>query len=123
MADPSTYGKRTDGTPKGLGFFGEIPRQDDPKSFSTELSATMNLGGKDILLPLLVPTLTHEEITALVAGQAPTKAMYDKAAVHAIERLKAGKSPFAGAGEQVPLPTSQKESFTQGFQQEQQNLR
>lgn len=123
MPDPSTDDKRTDGTAKGPGFFGKIPRQDDPKSFSTELSASMNIGGTDILLPLLVPTLTHEEITALVAGQAPSKAIYDKAAVHAIERLKAGKSPFAGTGEQRPLPVSQNESFTQGFQQEQQNLR
>jgi len=47
-----SYGAREDGTPKGPGFFGEVPRLDDPEMFSGELSATGDLktpDGKPVL--------------------------------------------------------------------------
>lgn len=119
-----SYGKRTDGTPKGLGYFGEIPNGDNPENYSTELSIEANFGGKNVLLPLIVPTLTHSELTLITNRQASAdpknKAavdqIYEKAMNFAAERMKAGKSPYAAPEEVMPLPKSEEESFTQGFQ-------
>jgi hypothetical protein len=123
-----TYGLREDGTPKGPGFFGEIPRTDNPTMFSGELSATGDLktpDGKPVLFPLLVPTLTRDEVNSLVStdklnsgdpkAQAMEQAIYQKAQAFAAQRLAQGLSPFAGHGEQRPLPG---EAFRQGFQEE-----
>lgn len=89
------YGVRPDGTPKGRGYFGELPRTDDPSMISTELSEDMELDGQTILYPLIVPTLTRDELAVLLAGQPPTDAIRQKAQAHAIERLKLGRNPFA----------------------------
>lgn len=107
------YGKRPDGTPKGTGFFGEIPRPDG--KISTELSADVDIDGKNIAFPLLVPSLSLEEINHLVSGNPPTPQIYDKAIGFAVERMKAGLSPFAGQGEQVPLPKPAEQEFQEGF--------
>jgi hypothetical protein len=111
------YGPREDGTPKGEGFFGKIPRKDDPKAFSTELSASTDfkINGRTVLFPLLVPTLTREEIDALVSGQPPTPDIYNKAEEFAKARLRKGLSPFAAHGEQVPLPQSEEDAMQTGF--------
>lgn len=95
------YGKREDGTNKGLGFFGGIPTKNGQKM--TELSFEAD----GIFAPLLVPTLTREEINLLVSGQKPTEAIYKKAIAHAKKRITEGKSPFANEGEQqsIPLPS------------------
>lgn len=115
-SQPTDYGKRVDGTPKGLGFFGEIKRADDPKMISTELSATFEIAGKTVLMPLLVPTLSRDEINALVSGDKnATKEIYDKAFQHGIARIQAGKSPFADTGEQVPLPQTQEEAMQSAY--------
>jgi hypothetical protein len=114
-----SYGPRVDNTPKGPGFFGELARTDDPELFSGELSVTLGLkdrSGKEILMPLLVPTLTAEEIAHLVDGGQPTLGMLRKAKQHAIQRLEEGKSPFADFGEQISLPTSASQQFQQGFE-------
>lgn len=95
------YGARVDGTPKGLGFFGELKRPDG--KVSTELSAGFNFDGKEREVPLLVPTLTQAEITHLLAGKEPTKLIEGKAIEHAQQRIAAGKSPFAQPGEQRSL--------------------
>jgi len=87
------YGKRKDGTRKGSGYFGELKRPDG--SVSTELSVGVDFGAGEMEIPLLVPTLTKDEINHLLAGNKETKEILDKAVVHAIERLKQGKSPFA----------------------------
>ena len=99
MAD---YGKRPDGTPKGIGFFGEIKRPDG--MVSTELSAGFNFGRGETLAPLLVPTLTREEIDHLISGKQPTTLIFNKAADFAKKRLGEGKSPFAAEGELYPMP-------------------
>lgn len=114
--NPAEYGKRTDGTPKGLGYFGELRRTDDPSKISTELSMSFGIDGKDVLFPLIVPTLSRQELDHVLAGNKPTKSIMDKAFTHGLSRLKAGKSPFAGPKEQVPLPQSEQEAFRQGFQ-------
>ena len=98
---------RQDGTPKGQGYFGELPSTNPawPKgTVSTELSANSTIDGKDLFYPLLTPNLTRAEIDHLLAGKKPTDAIYSKAIEHAQARIKAGKSPFAGQGERAPLP-------------------
>ena len=115
------YGARLDGTSKGEGYFGKLQRTDDPKSFSTELSASGDLKGPDnkpVLYPLLVPTLTREEIDHLLSGKKPTPDIYTKAETFAATRLKQGLSPFASSPKEiVPVPESAQQQFQQGFTQ------
>ena len=96
------YGARTDGTPKGRGYFGELKRPDG--DISTELSIGINLGGNETEIPLLVPVLSRAEIDHLLSGGEPTESIVRKAADHAKQRIQAGKSPYAGPGETSPLP-------------------
>lgn len=101
--DTSKWGKRVDGTDKGAGFLGVLKRPDG--GVSTEISiSTDAIGGKDF--PLLVPTLTRQEVNQILA--APTgkdfyknvpKSAIAKAEAYAEDRVKAGKSPFAGPDE------------------------
>jgi hypothetical protein len=109
----SDYGKRADGSPKGLGFFGELKRPDGYTS--TELSIGVNMNGKETEIPLLVPTLTREEVDYLLRGGEPTPTLVDKAVGFAQQRMKAGKPFFADDGEQVPLPANPEDDFRQGF--------
>lgn len=106
-AEPTQeYGNRADGTPKGMGYFGELKRPDG--KVSTELSVTSSdvkdKDGKEIEFPLLVPSLTRKEVDHLLSDGKPTDAIMGKAIAHAKERMAAGKSPFAGAGEQMAPP-------------------
>lgn len=100
----ASYGKRQDGTPKGAGYFGEIPHPGKPGQFSTELSIGVNMDGKDAQIPLLVPTLTKQEIDAVIAGK-ENNGIVQKAVDHAKKRMQQGKSPFAQPNEMIPLPT------------------
>jgi hypothetical protein len=93
MAD---YGVRPNGQKKGTGWMGELKRPDG--SVSTELSVSFSdiLGGNPI--PLIVPTLTPEEVNILLSlpeGQKAPEAIIRKAIDHARERDKQGLSPFA----------------------------
>ena len=96
----SSYGKRDDGSEKGRGFFGELKRPDG--KVSTEISIGVNIGGKEMEIPALVPTLTQDEINTLLAGESPSQAIMDKAVSHAKERIAAGLSPFASDDEAIP---------------------
>lgn len=101
------FGNREDGSLKGFGFFGVLPSKDPsmpPGSYSTELSSSARLNGKETAYPLLTPNLTRAEIDHLLSGKKPTNAIYDKAEAHAKQRLAAGQNPFAEHGEQVALP-------------------
>lgn len=91
--DIANAGVRPDGTAKGAGFFGKLKTADG--KIATELSISVEIDGKEILMPLLVPTLTQSEITHLLAGKEPTKQIIDKAVAHAERRIEQGKSPFA----------------------------
>lgn len=94
---------RADGTMKGPGYFGKIIRPD--KDISTELSiGTTDINGKEMEIPLIVPTLTQDEIKYLMANNKPTPAIVAKAISHAKMRFAQGKSPFAIEGEQRPQP-------------------
>jgi hypothetical protein len=48
-----------------------------------------------IHFPLLVPTLTKEEINHLLSGKPATDQIWDKAYAHALMRGQGGKDPFA----------------------------
>jgi hypothetical protein len=94
------WGKRADGSQKGNGFLGVLKRPDG--NVSTEISVGVNIDGKDVEIPTLVPTLTpaeRETLLALPDGQMPPEAIIRKAAASARQRMAEGKSPFAQAGE------------------------
>jgi hypothetical protein len=88
------------------GYFGTLYTVDDPELYANELpTKVFNVAGHMILeIPAIVPSLTRQEITHLVVGGQPTWGMIEKAKAHALQRIQVGKSPFAGSGEQRPLP-------------------
>lgn len=105
------YGNRPDGTKKGSGFFGEIKRPDG--NVMTEISIGVGLNGKETQVPLIVPTLTKQEMDYLLKNDPKSKnfmnkmppTIIDKAVDHAVGRIKAGRSPFADPNDKpVPLP-------------------
>jgi hypothetical protein len=95
------YGLRENSTMKGAGYFGTLLRKDG--GVSTELSAGFDIDGKEMDVPLLVPTLNTDEIQWLLNTpsdspdyfQAMPPSILDKAYKHAVSRLRSGKSPFA----------------------------
>lgn len=89
--DPSWY--RNDGTRKGMGFLGPLRGKDGRTT--TELSIGVNLGGKEMDIPSIVPTLHPLEVQHLLNGGDMTDAIVQKAVDHAQMRMKQGKSPFA----------------------------
>jgi len=97
-----SFGKRADGSQKGLGFFGILARPDG--KISSELSIGVNMDGKEIAIPSLVPTLNKDEINYLLKGGKPTPEIVRKAVMHARQRMSNGQSPFAQKGEQGNAP-------------------
>jgi len=93
------YGNRADGTPKGPGFFGELQTKDG--KVATEISIGVEFDGKKVEIPLLVPTLSQEEINMVLQGGNPPDGVIKKAVAHAKMRIAQDKSPFAGESEQV----------------------
>ncbi len=91
-ATPPKGNLRPDGTLKGQGFLGSLKRPDG--GISTELSISVGVEGKEILIPSLVPTLTKGEINYLLGGGEMTEAIRNKAVEHAMQRKKKGLSPF-----------------------------
>ena len=88
---------------KGLGYFGPLTLKDGAM---TEFSQTKSFDGTDIDYPLLVPTLTRDEVQWLqsnVGGNAKLTippSIERKAAEHALKRIRQGQSPFASVDEQ-----------------------
>ena len=94
----------TDGTLKGKGFFGEIPVNQG--GAMTELSSAYGQDDKLVSHPLLVPTLTKQEIDLLGMGLEPTPEIIKKAQDYAQKRMSAGQSTFATPQElRYPVPT------------------
>jgi hypothetical protein len=88
---------------KGLGFMGKIP--DRGGRPMTEMSITFEVNGKPITAPLMVPTLSAQEIESLQAGQDPTEDMYRKAYEYAMRRQRQGQDTFAQPQElRYPVP-------------------
>lgn len=91
------YGNRQDGTPKGTGFYGELKGRGG--SVSTEITVGVNIDGKEMEIPTLVPGLSRREINSLLSGDKPSDAIVNKAVEHAKKRMKDGKSVFIEPGE------------------------
>ena len=93
--DPQT--QRGDGSMKGNGWLGPFTLPSGEEV--TEYSIGMNIDGKDMDIPTLVPGLTDKEIkgvlTAAEYGEFPSQALVAKAVAHARKMIAQGKSPFA----------------------------
>jgi len=79
-------------TAKGRGYLGNVGTMQEPM---TELSASSDFGGRTVQYPLVVPTLTAEELNLLRSGGEPTQEIYGKAQQYALGRLARGEDPFA----------------------------
>jgi hypothetical protein len=94
------FGKREDGTQKGEGWLGLLKRPDG--DISTELSAGYRINGKEMDVPLVVPTLTAEEVRHLLSldPQDPQffnklmPSVQQKAIAHAQAQLAKGQNVF-----------------------------
>ena len=88
---------RTDLTMKSnQGYLGQIK---DNKGYTmTEQSIDVDIDGKKVLMPLLVPGLNNDEIAAIRANESNDnkfiQSAYKKAEEHGKQRIKEGQSPF-----------------------------
>ena len=95
-----SYGARYEESPseplsmKGKGYFGLLSNSNN--GFSTEISATDDKG---FSFPLLVPTLTEQEVNHLLSGGNPTEDIYKKAMLWADSRTEKNQGPFASPTE------------------------
>ena len=74
----------------------------------SEVDIDLGQGEERLHYPLIVPTLTREELDELASGREPSKEIQDKALKYAIERKQKGLDPFATPEEegQLKLPES-----------------
>lgn len=98
MPSNPDWGLRADGTPKNSGWLGVLKADNGDM---TEYSVGVTFSGNEMEIPSVVPSLNREELEYLLKGNAPTRAIVDKAAAHAIGRIKEGKSPFWEDGDKV----------------------
>lgn len=102
-ANRSQWDRRADGSQKGMGFLGLRRRPDG--GVSSELSIGVELGGREVEIPTMVPGLTKSELHWLMTTPADRQAGHvppsitQKAVAHAKARISAGKSPFRQDGE------------------------
>ena len=105
------YGFRYNSTDKKqAGFYGEIPVGNG--SVATEFSVGQDINGKGVEMPSIVPGLTFDELEeikqATVTNKQMSPSIYEKALLHAKERLSQGKSTFWEPGEDTyTLPTKE----------------
>ena len=92
-------GLRADGTEKGNGFFGPLKMKDGSNKVASEMSIGVEINGKEVEIPILVPTLSQGEVDYLLSGNEPTPEIIEKAERFAQARIEEGKSPFAGETE------------------------
>ena len=124
---------RPDNTVKGTGFLGAIPRFDNPKDSSTELSIGIDWGTGEKLIPTMVPTLDDNELKYLLSTPADklnsvnpdlNKSITRKAVEFAKERESKGLSFFAQPDESPKSPraisSENKNEFIQKFIQDKQ---
>jgi len=96
------YGTRQDGTPKGDGYLGPIRTRGG--EVMTELTVGVNINGREVDIPLLVPTLNQMQVDWLAnnPGVPPDQippGIIDAAIAHAEPLVAQGLSPFAPTGE------------------------
>ena len=93
---------RIDGTKKSMqGFLGPI--KNSRGQIMTELSIGVEMDGKEIEIPTLVPTLNDQDIQVLqnLSDDAPIpESIIKKSVAHAQERMKENKDPFYQDGEE-----------------------
>ena len=102
--DTGAWDKRPDGSAKGNGFLGLLKRPDGGVSSEISIS-TDAVGGKDF--PLLVPTLTRQEVEKVLSLDPHSKdfvdklpkGVVDKAQSFAARRLREGRPLFATPSE------------------------
>jgi hypothetical protein len=124
---------RPDNTVKGTGFLGAIPRFDNPKDVSTEISIGIDWGSGEKLIPTMVPTLDDNELKYLLSTPADklnsvnpdlNKSITRKAVEFAKERESKGLSFFAQPDESPKSPraisSENKNEFIQKFIQDKQ---
>ncbi len=97
-ADKSKWAKRADGSEKSMGFLGLLKRPDG--KVSSEISVGVEIDGKEVEIPTIVPTLTQQELDYLLnnpveQGHPIPQAIIQKAVEHARQRIAQGLSPFA----------------------------
>jgi hypothetical protein len=111
------YGLRHDSElPKGKGYFG--PMTTSSGDVMTEYSSSDDAGD----YPLVVPTLTADEIRTLLSNGKLTEQMLEKAQGWADARRKMGKSPFAGSDElRLPVPKKAGGSTTKSVKKRSKN--
>lgn len=81
---------------KGKGFLGIIKGSDGKDM--TEYTVGVNINGRKVDVPTLVPTLTREEVEKIQNYQIDEN-IQKKARKHALDRLKQGRSIYADEGE------------------------
>lgn len=124
---------RPDGTMKSAGFLGAIPRLDNPKDISTELSIGIDWGTGEKLIPTMVPTLDDNELKYLLSTSADklntvnpdlNKSITRKAVEFAKQRESQGLPFFAQPDESPKSPRvisgENKNEFIQKFIEEKQ---
>lgn len=98
---------RADGTKKGTGYFGVLNRPDG--GVSTEISIGVNINGKEVEIPTMVPTLTKEELDYLLTNPVDKEDLLDtpigqsignKAVEYSKQRMNKGLNPFYQEGEE-----------------------
>lgn len=92
----------SDGPVKGPGYFGALVRPDG-QGLMTEYGVGMEILGKEMEIPTLVPTLSPEEVMAILKakeGEKLPNSIYRKAAQFAQQRVARGLSPWAGPHEE-----------------------
>jgi polyhydroxyalkanoate synthesis regulator phasin len=112
VRNKESYGKRADGTIKGIGWLGPLKSKDG--EVVTEYSIGVEFDGVEREIPLVVPTLTQQEVDFILNELVPARndkaksaelrksdtyqVIERKAIEHAKPLLESGRSPFfAGA--------------------------
>jgi hypothetical protein len=93
-------GQRPDGSLKGAGWLGSMGRPDGRSA--TEITAGVNLDGKETNIPLMVPGLSNDELSYLLSASPESPDFYKqmpgtilpKAIAHARSRMAEGRSPY-----------------------------
>lgn len=103
-ANSANWDKRADGSDKGQGFLGLLKRPDG--KVSSEISIGVEVNGKEVEVPTMVPTLSQSQLDYLMThpvgeGHPIPRDIIQKATDYARQRIDAGKSPFAGPNERV----------------------
>lgn len=101
LTDKQNFGKRPDGSEKGLGYLGKIKRPDG--SVMTEVTSGFEINGKETDIPLITKYSTKEDLEYLKNADLQSKEFFNKmpnglverAIKHAMDRQKQGLPIYA----------------------------